>query len=134
MSGLTAMNSDTVEKFVHHWEDAFNDLDHHAMAAYYTQDAVLIGTQLNTLDGRPAIDEFWQSASNGAKATRLTRTVHVDEVASDGELAYVRGTVALTAVDDPIPTIVRYVTIWRRQPDDLWRIAVDISSVSPRSA
>lgn len=133
MSGLTDMNDGTVEEFIRFWEAAFDSQHYRAMAGYYTQDAVLIGTHLDALHGQAAIEQFWRTASHGAHAAGLTRTVQVDEVGSEGGLAFVRGTVAMASTDHTPAAIVRYVTLWKRQPDMRWRIAVDISSAGPAS-
>lgn len=131
MSGLKELTDDTVTRFIRYWETTFNTRNYRAMAGYYTHDALLIGTHLRTLHGRPAIEQFWQQASHGAHEAGLTRTVHVDAVDSDGGLGYVRGTVTVASGGDAPATVVRYVTLWKRRSDMLWRIAVDISSTGP---
>lgn len=132
MSGLTDLEGETVRDFVRYWEKAFNDGDYRAMAAYYTQDAQLIATQTETTGGRPAIERFWRAASEGANAAGMRRTVQVEDAGSDRELGYLRGVVALTTGEQM--AMVRYLTLWKREADGRWRIAVDISSPSPRPA
>ncbi len=134
MFGLTSLQGDVVEEFTRYWEAVFNRGDYRAMAGYYAEDAMLIATQLETVAGRPAIERFWQNACKGAKAVQMKRTVRVKDAGSDGDLGYVRGTVVLVVGGEQVPATVRYVTLWKRQPDGAWRIAVDISSASPQAA
>jgi uncharacterized protein (TIGR02246 family) len=134
LSGLTTIDNDTVEEFVRYWESVFDQGDYQAMAEYYTKNATLIATQLNTLNGRAEIERFWQTACKGALKAQIKRVVHVAEIGDDRELAFIRGTVTLATPDQQVPTIIRYVTLWRREEDSRWRITVDISSPEPLMA
>jgi uncharacterized protein (TIGR02246 family) len=134
MLGLTSLDNDAVQEFTRRWESMFNQGNYRAMAGHYAQDATLIATQQETVTGRPAIERFWQHACEHAETVQLKRTVHVEEVGSDGDLGYLRGTVVLAAGDRQAATTVRYLTLWKRQPDGAWRVAVDISSAGPHPA
>ncbi|MEV4621120.1 DUF4440 domain-containing protein [Asanoa sp. NPDC049573] len=131
MSGLADLEAKTVRDFVRYWETVFNEGDYRAVAAYYTHDARLIGTEMETIEGRPAIERFWLRAAERATAAGVRRTVHVDDTGSDGDLGYLRGRVVV-AIGEGVTTF-RYLTLWRREADGRWRIAVDISSPGPRS-
>ena len=132
LSGLADLEADTVRDFARYWEAVFNEGDYRAIADYYTLDARLIAAQAETAGGHPAIERFWQDATERAKAAGVRRTVQADEAGSDGELGYLRGTVMLAGAEQM--TTVRYLTLWKREADGRWRIAVDISSPSPRPA
>ena len=132
MPGLRDLQAETVEEFAREWEALFDRGDHAAMAAYYTEDAELVATQLETIAGRPAIARVGEGACKGARAAGLRRTVHVEAVERDRELAALRGRVELRR--DATITTVRYVTLWRRDATGAWRIAVDISSPAPAPA
>ena len=132
--GLTSLGRDAVERFLREWERLFDAGDHRTMAAYYAEDARLIASQTETLVWRPAIDDFFSVASAGARAAGVRRTVHLDEAASDGTLGYVRGTVRLRWPNVGPVAEVRYVTLWKRERDGAWRLAVDISSPRPVAA
>jgi ketosteroid isomerase-like protein len=132
MSGLADLEADTVRDFARYWEAAFNEGDYRAIAGYYTLGARLIAAQAETVGGHPAIERFWQDATERAKAAGVRRTVQADEAGSDGELGYLRGTVVLARAEQV--TTVRYLTLWKREADGRWRIAVDISSPSPQPA
>src|SRR5262245_24536813 len=51
MSGLADLEDETVGDFAHYWETVFNEGDYRAAAAYYTEDAHLIATQTETIEG-----------------------------------------------------------------------------------
>jgi len=129
--GLTSLDRGEVERFLREWERLFDAGDHRTMAAYYAEDARLIASQTETLVGRSAIGDFFRVASAGARAAGVRRTVHLDEAESDGALGYLRGTVKLRWPDAPSAAEVRYVTLWKREGDGAWRLAVDISSPRP---
>jgi ketosteroid isomerase-like protein len=57
--------------------------------------------------------------------------VHVDQYDSCGDLAYLQGTVSLKT-DGAAPTVVWFVTIWKRHADSVWRILADASTVVVR--
>jgi uncharacterized protein (TIGR02246 family) len=132
MSGLADLEGESVREFARYWETALNEADYRAMADYYTQDAQLIAHQTETVGGRAAIERFWRASSEGAKAAGVRRTVHLDDAGSDGGLGYLRGTVVLARAERA--TTVRYLTLWKREADGRWRIAVDISSPGPQPA
>jgi ketosteroid isomerase-like protein len=132
MSGLLNLDHDTVDAFTTLWEDLFNAGDHAAIAEYYAEGAVLIGSQMDTINGRAAIAEFWQRSCEGAGAAGIDRRVYVEDRHSDGDLGYLRGTVVLAVPNQPAPITVRYTTVWRRQPSGEWQLAIDISSPAPQ--
>jgi ketosteroid isomerase-like protein len=132
MSGLADLEADTVRDFARYWEAVFNEGDYRAIADNYTLGGRLIADRAETVGGHPAIEHFWQDATERAKAAGVRRTVQADEAGSDGELGYLRGTVVLTRAEQV--TTVRYLTLWKREADGRWRIAVDISSPSPQPA
>jgi ketosteroid isomerase-like protein len=115
-----------IERFVQAWQDAFDRGQFDAMAASYSDDAVLSGTGIATLNGRAAIARFWRAACEGAKCAGVRRTVHTDQYDSCGDLGYIQGTVVLTANDTT--TVVWYVTVWKRFGERSWRIVADTST------
>lgn len=134
MSGLPDLERNTTEAFKALWEKLFNEGDHVSMAEHYTEDAVLIASQMETVTGRAAVARFWRLSCERANAAGIQRSVNIDEQHTDGGLGYLRGTVVLTIPDRPEPIVTRYVTVWRRQPNGEWQIEVDISSVEPQTA
>jgi uncharacterized protein (TIGR02246 family) len=134
MAGLATFDPQEIQRFAREFETAFNREDYQAMAAFYADDATLIGDGIETRHGHHTIQRFWQATCERAKALQMKRTIQVQRLDVSGALGYVTGTVHLE-----IPSIeaqataitVRYVTVWRRQPDGAWRLVMDISNRSP---
>ena len=131
VAGSMSLDDDDINCFPRYWEQLFNEGDYKTIAAHYTQDAQLIATQLPTVVGREAIEAFWRGAVEGIAASGARRTVVLDHVERDESLGYMRGTVEVTGA---ATTTTRYVTVWNREPDGLWRLAIDISSNVPAAS
>jgi ketosteroid isomerase-like protein len=58
------------------------------------------------------------------------RTIRLDEVISSGGLGYALGVVVVRIPSGPELT-TKYATIWQRDADGRWRLAVDSSSPNP---
>jgi len=80
--------------------------------------------------GRAAVREFMAPAF--ADTTwQLTWEPHRAEIATSGDLGYTIGRYESRHRDANGAEVVRtgsYVTIWRRQPDGQWKVAVDIGN------
>jgi ketosteroid isomerase-like protein len=124
------MTAREFERFVRAWEDAFERGEYQAMAASYSDDAVLRGTGLPTVSGRAAIAEFWRTASEGARQAGVERRVHAEHYDSCGDLAYLQGTVTLEAGSGA--TVAWFVTVWKRYGDSDWKIVSDTSTIVVR--
>jgi ketosteroid isomerase-like protein len=132
--GLATLDRERLERFMREWKQLFDDGDYRRMAAFYTDDALLIAQQHETVIGRPAAEKFWRLACAGIQVAGLRRTVHLDAVESAGHVAYLRGQVRLQLAGASDVIAVRYVTVWRRERGGVWRIAVDISSPTPSAS
>jgi ketosteroid isomerase-like protein len=58
-------------------------------------------------------------------------------MAASGDLGYTYGTYVLTSKDKdkdgkPIVEHGRYLTIWKKQKDGIWKVAVDMDNASPK--
>jgi uncharacterized protein (TIGR02246 family) len=95
-----------------------------AVAALYADDAVLLPPQEPAVHGRAAIRK-WTAA-----VPRVTRVVlQVDDLDGRGDVAYMRGTFAMTLEPEGAPAVSvtgKYVEILKKQADGAWRFAVDI--------
>ena len=83
--------------------------------------------------GKAALREY-VSASLRIPGFRLTWASTDVRFSPDGQLAYMFGqnTVSVNGADgEPTTTKGRAVTIWRRDPDDIWRCVVDIWNAEP---
>lgn len=104
---------------------AARDLD--AIAAFYTEDALLLPTAEPLIVGRSAIRDEWAhilAIPNFHNKSSLMKV----EVAKSGELGYTMGTYLATMMGEDgkdVPEPGKWVSIWKKQPDGTWRIAID---------
>jgi AcrR family transcriptional regulator/ketosteroid isomerase-like protein len=135
---LTTFDTDELESFTRAFEELFNEGDPKSMTSYYTEDAQLMAEGIEPLHGRAAIDEFWRVAISRATAARARRTIRLHESSSSGDLGYALCTVTVEIPPGPGATgaagasiSVGDATIWHRDKNGQWRIAVDISTPLP---
>ena len=101
--------------------------------AYWTDDAVVLPPGLPAVVGKAALREN-VSASLRIPGFRITWASTDVRFSPDGNLAYMFGQNAVTvngADGEPGTATGRAVTIWRRDPDGIWRCAVDIWNAEP---
>ncbi len=106
------------------WVAAFNAGDGAAVAALYSEDAVLLPPGGERIDGRAEIQTFWQGAiDSGLKAEFL----HAVEVEARGDMAAEIGVFLLIAPGDGGPTKIpgKYIVIWKRN-GHTWQLHRDI--------
>lgn len=98
-----------------------------AIAAFYADDAILMPTAEPLVKGKAAITEEWKhilaipAFHNESKLSGV-------EVASAGDLAYTYGSYRsqLMGEDGKLTTEPgKWLTIWKKQPEGGWRIAVE---------
>jgi ketosteroid isomerase-like protein len=99
------------------------DLD--TWAGLWAEDAVKMDPNSPALEGREAI------RASMAALSMTEFTASVAEVDGRGDLAYVRGAFSArgTVEGMPEPLVVeqgKYLTIFKKQPDGTWLIAIDI--------
>jgi uncharacterized protein (TIGR02246 family) len=135
---LATFDSQHLEQFTRLFEDLFYAGDPDSMTGYYTQDACLMAEGIHPLQGHAAIRAFWDAAITRALAAGARRAIRLHESRSSGALGY-----ALCSVTIQIPPADNSpgtgdatraawdATIWQREPDGTWRIAVDISTPLP---
>ena len=127
---LTSLEHEEVERFTHRFEALFNAGDAAGMAAFYAEDARLLAEHADLIQGRDAIERFWREAISRTRAADALRTIRLDEVTSSGDLGYALGVVVVRIPSGPELT-TKYATIWQRDADGWWRLAVDSSSPDP---
>lgn len=113
------------------FEEAFNSGDAAAVAALYTEDPALLPPDMARIDGREAIQSFWQGAMDSGLKDLKLETVEVEE---NGDLAHEVGNLTLTAPGpDGAPTDVsgKYIVVWKKGPDGTWRLHRDIWNTNP---
>lgn len=106
---------------------AYEGKDLEKILSYWADDATVIPSGGPVADGKPAIRAFVQGAlaipgfKIRWKATKVT-------VSPDGKLAYLLGTTETTVNGPdgkPETMTSRGTTVWRKDPDGLWRCVVD---------
>src|SRR6266513_1538013 len=98
------------------------------MTSFYTEDATIMAPDSEAVQGRYAIEEFWQAACDAAQRMAMKRTIDVQHMDRSGDLGYVVSTVTLeipVADDQPIITTFNDVTVWKADTDGGWRVAID---------
>jgi uncharacterized protein (TIGR02246 family) len=105
---------------------AFNSGDTAAVAAFYTENATVLPPNSQMIRGRKAIEDFWKSAmAMGIRSIQLTTL----DVESSGDMAYEIGNATLEIRPDggtAASETIKYVVVWKRQPDNSWKLAADI--------
>jgi ketosteroid isomerase-like protein len=103
--------------------DGFARGDVTSACAVYTDDARLLAPSAELVQGREAIERFWQAGiDSGITAVGLD----VLEVARGVGLAYETGRYALWLDDDAAAEHGAYVLVHERQRDGTWRRAVEM--------
>jgi len=111
---------ETMVKFV----AAFNAGDGATVASFYSEDAALFPPGAERIDGRSAIQTFWQGAiDSGMKIDKL----HAVEVDSGGNIAGEVGVFVLSVPGDSGVTKVagKYIVTWKRT-GHTWQLHRDI--------
>jgi ketosteroid isomerase-like protein len=127
---LASLDKEAVEQFTRHFETLFDVGDAVGMAAFYAEDARLLAENTELIRGRAAIEQFWSYAIGRARAAGAVRTISLDEVINSGSLGYALGTVTVH-IPPGRQLVTKYATIWQRDGDGRWRLAVDSSSPNP---
>ncbi len=121
MAGAPRAHIDeTLVKFV----AAFNAGDGATVASLYSEDAALFPPKGERIDGRSAIQTFWQGAiDSGMKIDEL----HAVEVDSGGDIAGEVGVFILSVPGDSGETKIpgKYIVIWKRS-GHTWQLHRDI--------
>ncbi len=98
------------------WADAFNAGDAAGIAALYAEDGTLYPPNAAPVQGRTAIQEFWQGfIDTGVKAELETLDVQVD-----GDLSYEVGAFTDLAPDGSEVDDGNYIVAWRRVDGEWW--------------
>ena len=126
---LPTFDADTLHQFTRAFEQLFDAGDATAMTSYYTDDGYLMAEGMHPIRGQAAITAFWRTAIERAGQAGARRTIELHEWQGSGDMGYALCTVVVAM---PAATITVWdATIWRRDAQGRWRIAVDISTPLP---
>jgi ketosteroid isomerase-like protein len=104
-----------------------------SVVAYWTSDARVIIPGQPVLVGIDAIRQM-VAATRAIPGFHISWTPDSAVVSPSGDFGYTYGTNRITAPDSTgtLHTAEgRYVTVWRKESDGLWRCSVDISNEGP---
>ena len=106
-----------------------------SVVAYWTSDARVILPGQPVVVGADAIRQMI-AATRAIPGFHISWTPDSAVVSPSGDFGYTYGTNRITAPDSTgtLHTAEgRYITVWRKEPDGLWRCSVDISNEGPAS-
>lgn len=101
-------------------------MDPAKMVSFYTDDIVGMATDAPLTQGKENMRKYFE-AMMGAKPEISWKPVKV-EVARSGDLAYSWGTGEVNvknAKGKSVKTTVKYASVWKKQADGNWKIAID---------
>ncbi len=96
------------------------------VAEFYTEDAALMPPGAARLDGRDAIQQFWQGMLDAGVGEISVATQEVEEA---GNSAVEVGIISATAPGDGDARVTltgKYIVVWRRDGGGNWRLHRDI--------
>lgn len=108
------------------FEAAFSQQDVTALAALYTDDAMLLPPGGNEQQGPQTIGQFWQGAMNMGVANAQLTTVEAEQ---HGDTAIEIGHYRLSTSNGDLIDHGKYVVIWKQQGDQ-WFLHRDIWNTS----
>ncbi len=100
--------------------------------SYFAPDAAIFPIGRPTIDGKEGIRAFYEKVFGDPSFTLEWRPVKAD-IAASGELGYTYGTSDMKRKDasgKEIASKGKYTTIWKKQPDGSWKVALDIGTPS----
>jgi uncharacterized protein (TIGR02246 family) len=132
-----AAMKDTIEAREREWSAAFLTGDGAAVAALYTEDAASIPPTGDWHRGRAAIAQDLQPRFDSV--TFATREDVTDEVIPLGpdyafEVGHYNSSGTYKVGGKPSTSSGRYVVLWRKDADGIWRIHRDIGTEAPAEA
>lgn len=121
---------DAIGKIRSDWMAAANRKDSGAVAAYYADDATLVGTETPFAEGRSAI----QSAFANSFPVSRVESIDSKELVVSGDVAYDYGTFRqLVSMPNAQPQTINghYLVTLKRQGDGTWKITRHVSTTPP---
>ena len=117
-----AFERDTTERGIDGWLDAFTD------------DGIQLPTGEPIAKGKPAIRAVMARVLNDP-ANKLRWEPESATVSASGDLGYTLGDATVSRVlpggAEVRVATVKYLTVWKRQGDSHWKIAVDVGTTDP---
>jgi ketosteroid isomerase-like protein len=120
-AALTASDRDSIRAYVARFDQKVMAQDWPAAVAFYSEDAVLLPPHGPEVQGRAAIQKFFQGFP---KFTMFKQ--QVEEIQGDESLAYPEGTFETSTMapsgKTPIKDKGKVLAVWRKQPNGSWLV------------
>jgi len=107
------------------WSKAAQARNVDQFMSFIADDAYACGLDGKWAHGKAAIQNEWKQMLSD-QTFKLSWTADSAEVSKDGNLGYTRGTFQGSQGDKPFSG--GYTTVWKKDKDGKWRVAVDIAS------
>ena len=125
-----ADETSTLRALQSQWYQDFAARDVARLTAYHASDGVVADPH-GLVTGTSAIQAMWQAAAADRSTTMRGDILRV-EISESRDLAYILGRYITTEVDSGTQRLKSdtgtYVSIYRKQRDGSWKIAVDINT------
>lgn len=129
-SGSTRPTEDDLLRREAEFAQAVAAGDTERFRSFLLEDAVFMGAWGSIARGRDAVLEEWKPILDRS-ALHLTWKPHEAALGAAGDMGYTYGEWRMTREGDDGSELVgtgRYVTIWRRDRDGVWRVALDVGN------
>lgn len=108
------------------FSEAFNRGDAAGVAALYTEDATLLPPYSEAVQGKQGVQEFFDT---GIKMGQTDLAMTIVDVGGSGDTAYEIGRYTIKIQPEGQETMAdtgKYVVVWKRQADGIWKLHLDI--------
>jgi uncharacterized protein (TIGR02246 family) len=112
------------------WSKAAQAKDLDKAVSFYAEDGIYFADKGAMVKGRNSISLVWKGLL-AQPGPGLSFSASYVEVARSGDMAYEYGTYSIvTEVKKGKPTTEKgkYVTVWKKQKDGSWKVAIDIDN------
>lgn len=109
------------------WAATLTAMSVDGFVSYFTDDAIVMPPHLSILVGIDAV-RAWATESMALPGFSVVWTVNNADVSASGDMGYTLGTFVFSATMPDGSTITdpgKYTTVWKKQTDGSWKVAVD---------